>query len=441
MHNNPDPRLIRLLGGDALAALRKRLRQRYERGENTSTFRLGDLTNIERTALASLLGRRQRLASSMSLAQADLDAALHQAGIAASLRDALEQLDGPIVDRAAERATFETQWASLFAINRDPRLAALLAEVHGLRLIKRLARNVPATGTRLLDAAQAVLLHLPTSGITRSRLAAEALGDAHALDQGRPEATLVLAVLRLHLSARGTCSMEPEISEHTSAKKDNPQVIADESDRAVWASAGVLVNELARPALFLNLPRSDGPVRIQAPSEPSYLSLRELLRSPPRWDVACRDVYVCENPNLIAIAADALGHHCAPLVCTDGMPGAAQRTLLLQLAEAGAHLNYHGDFDWPGLRIGNWVMRACGARPWRYGAEEYLAAANAIHTHGRALEAATIEADWDKTLAQTMRACGWAIDEEAVATTLLQDLGARGISTIAERCSQNRFDN
>jgi Protein of unknown function C-terminus (DUF2399) len=52
------------------------------------------------------------------------------------------------------------------------------------------------------------------------------------------------------------------------------------------------------------------------------------------------------------------------------MPSAAQQTLLAQLAAAGAgaRLRYHGDFDWAGLVIGNFVMREFGAEPWRFGA-------------------------------------------------------------------------
>jgi uncharacterized protein (TIGR02679 family) len=69
---------------------------------------------------------------------------------------------------------------------------------------------------------------------------------------------------------------------------------------------------------------------------------------PPTWHVARRDVFVCENPNM---------------ACTDGMPSAAQQTLLAQLAAAGARLRYHGDFDWAGLVIGNFLMREFGAEP------------------------------------------------------------------------------
>ncbi len=93
-----------------------------------------------------------------------------------------------------------------------------------------------------------------------------------------------------------------------------------ERDREIWASAGILVNELARPVLFLNLPTREVESDRWRAGEPSYASLRSLLRAPPAWEVAKRIVYVCENPNLVAIAADHWGSDCAPLVCTDGMP-------------------------------------------------------------------------------------------------------------------------
>jgi hypothetical protein len=49
----------------------------------------------------------------------------------------------------------------------------------------------------------------------------------------------------------------------------------------------------------------------------------------------------------MAIAADGQGACCAPVVGTDGMPAAAQRTLLAH--KAGARLDYHGDTGRPGL--------------------------------------------------------------------------------------------
>jgi len=133
---------------------------------------------------------------------------------------------------------------------------------------------------------------------------------------------------------------------------------------------------------------------MESPGEPAYLSLRRLLRTPPVWAVNGVAVFVCENLNLLAIAADRMGAASAPLVCTDGMPGAAsaplvctdgmpaaaQRTLLTQLERAGARLMYHGDFDWAGLQIANHVMRTWHVNLWRFGARDYeVAVANAPH--------------------------------------------------------------
>jgi uncharacterized protein (TIGR02679 family) len=210
------------------------------------------------------------------------------------------------------------------------------------------------------------------------------------------------------------------------AGDDNPdQSSGAERDRDIWARAGVLVNELARPALFLNLPTREAENYGRPLGEPVYASLRSLLRSPPSWDVADRKVYICENPNLLAIAADRWGRDCAPLVCTDGMPAAAQRCLLSQLARARAQLCYHGDFDWPGLCIGNHALREHGAQPWRFGAADYVAAVRTAPGLGRPLKGKAVEASWDETLTAVMRQHRVSIAEEALADTLLQDLGDR----------------
>jgi uncharacterized protein (TIGR02679 family) len=134
------------------------------------------------------------------------------------------------------------------------------------------------------------------------------------------------------------------------------------------------------------------------------------------------DVYVCENANLLAIAADQCGSKCAPIVCTDGMPAAAQRVMLRQLAAAGGRLHYHGDFDWAGVRIGNYVMRECGARPWRFDASDYLAAVAQAPRPGLVLAGPEAEASWDEALTVAMRKHQLSIAEESLADVLLQDL-------------------
>jgi uncharacterized protein (TIGR02679 family) len=245
-------------------------------------------------------------------------------------------------------------------------------------------------------------------------LAADVLGDAHALDTGRPVATLVLGVLR------GTANLAKNRAELPDEDADQAGPEAEKA-RDVWAGAGVLVNGLARPAAFLNLPAGDAECWL--PGEPGYVSLRRLLRSPPPWAVAGRAVHICENLNLLTILADMLGENCPPVVCTDGMPAAAQCMLLRQLVRAGAHLLYHGDFDWPGLVIGNTVMRVFGASPWRFGAADYLAAVNVAPRPGHRLRGPEVLASWDADLTSAMKKHQIGIDEEAVAGSLLLDLG------------------
>lgn len=393
-------RLQRLLGGAQLQPLRQRLRGRYERGVEDGVVTLGKLTPLERAALCGLLGRRPGEGSSLRFAIEDLDVALRNGGLADSLRGALCLLDGPITNRTAHRADMLARWERVAALDLEPRLAALLADARAIGMLKRVSRGDSEFATRLCQAASRVLARLPAPAQARSQLAADVLGDAHGLDPGRPVARLVLSALR----RRAT---------------DDEDADSEETVRETWAAAGVMVNELARPALFLNLPGA-----LAITGEPAYLSLRALLRCPPAWELKGRLVFVCENPNLVAIAADALGAACAPLVCTDGMPAAAQRTLLHQLREAGAMLRYHGDFDWPGIAIGNLVMRQFSATPWRFCARDYMTTATGI-ADGRTLGEASVAAEWDTTLSAAMGSAGWAIDEEAVATELLRDLSQK----------------
>lgn len=394
-----DDRLQRVLGGGELSALRARLRAAYEReaaGATPATFRLTRLTPHEREALAALGGRPPREAASLQVDPAALGARLAAAGIASDLRAALERLDGPIRPLAAERAERAAAWSALVQRETQPALREWLQLPNARGLLKRLAGGDADLASSLLDRVRAVLRALPAAGTPRARLAAETLGDAHALDDGRAAAALVLAVVR---HAR------------------SPETDDDEGRRALWATVGVSVNELARPALALNLQARDG--------EPTFWSLRQLLRTPPRWPVQGLNVNVCENPNLVAIAADALGAHCAALVCTDGMPAAAQRALLSQLAASGARLRYHGDFDWPGIAIANFVQRAFGAKPWRMAADDYQ---DGLRLHARfaaPLNGAPVTAAWSEALGVAMQRARRALAEEALATSLLADLAQR----------------
>ena len=258
----------------------------------------------------------------------------------------------------------------------------------------------------MLASALDVLAQLPGRGQTLSTLAATVLGGAHALDAARPVATLVKRALRLR----------------TPVDDEAP-----ESERELWASAGIVVGgAVTSTVLVLNLPTAGDSASARIidvatrAGQPVWLTLRQLVQEPAQWPVdGCR-IHVCENPAVVAEAADRLGARCAPLVCTCGQPSAAVNHLLACLRDAGAEFAYHGDFDWPGLRIANSVMRRFDARPWRYDAAAYRAAAAA---GGMPLAGASVEASWDRALTTAMCEIRVAVPEERVLETLWASLG------------------
>jgi uncharacterized protein (TIGR02679 family) len=128
-------------------------------------------------------------------------------------------------------------------------------------------------------------------------------------------------------------------------------------------------------------------------------------------------VFVCENPAIIAGAANRLGPHSAPLVSIEGQPKTAAHLLLTKLHDANVQLLYHGDFDWPGIRIGNLMRRRYGVQPWRFSASDYMSAPKKKRLHGR-----SSVADWDSHLATAMLQELLSVHEEAVMDVLTKDL-------------------
>lgn len=405
-------RLAALLGGDELAWLRDRVRRRLEHGgQATGTVSLADPADAERAAVDRLLGRRPSGGARVTVPLDAVATMLREAGVCAGWRQAIEVIDGPVVDRAGHRRATEQAWAAVAAGLptaggwqrrwRDDLLAT--------GLLRRLADSPDHAG-QLLDRAGAVLAALPAAGVRLAHLAAETLGDSHALDADRPDATLVLKALQ-----------------HQYLPADERGPLPTGVDRrALWAAAGVLLDELAAPALAWNLPAvGDGLVdrtlrAHTAAGEPVRLTLRALLRHPPDLaGLAGCTIFVCENPTVVAAAADTLGAAGAPLVCTDGQPSAAVQTLLRQAAGAGAVLAHHGDFDRGGLRIATTVVERFGARPWRMDVASYRAA-----PAGPALQARVDPVAWSPGLADTMNARRVAVHEEQVLDHLLDDLRA-----------------
>jgi uncharacterized protein (TIGR02679 family) len=404
-------RLRDTLGRPEFARLLQRLRARLERGKPlTGSMAFSDATPAERDAINRLLGRAPAPGKSVSVFLDQLEEKLCRAGISPNLREAVEQLAGPIIDRRAEREALEERWEALFAaagesITARPELADWLK---GLRENGLPRRYGIQSAEQLLPQALGVLERLPARGIPLAELAAVTTGDAHALDPDRPLATLVI---------RAATAFGAERWEDTESRRD------------AWAALGVLCDELSAPVLVLNLRAADesatsGALRLQADAgEPAYLSTRQLLRARPVFTVETTGpvVFVCENPSVVAAAANRLGPDSFPLASIDGQPRTAARLLLNQLRSAGIRLLYHGDFDWPGLQIANTIIARHQAAPWRMRASDYERAA----TGALSLSGAAIEASWDKQLRIAMLDLGRVVHEEQVLDELINDLDRR----------------
>jgi uncharacterized protein (TIGR02679 family) len=107
------------------------------------------------------------------------------------------------------------------------------------------------------------------------------------------------------------------------------------------------------------------------------------------------------------------------------MPSTAALHLLRSLAQSGAGVSFHADFDWPGLRIGNVVCAQVAARPWRFTARDYEAALSGLRASDAvSLRGAAVRAAWDEGLAAAMRHGDRAVFEEHVIDRLVTDLQA-----------------
>ncbi|MGH7277102.1 MAG: TIGR02679 family protein, partial [Candidatus Rokuibacteriota bacterium] len=313
---NDAARLRALLGGPELAWLIERARRRLLNGAAAGSVALQDPTPAQRDALDRLLGRRPSRGTSLTVRLDELETLLNGAEICNTLAEAVEALTGPIIDLRAQRRTVEEEWAALLAAaeaGAGSRFAvrAWLEELRATGILRRLSRNDPSVGRALLDHAREIERRLPARGLPLAELAAAVTGDSHALDPGMPLGTIVV---RLAAAVGGV-----ETWEGAEARRD------------AWASVGVLCDELSAPVLTLDLrgdgeTLTDGALRLHADAgEPYRLTTRQLLRHPPTFGppTAGRTVYVCENPTVLAAAANRLGGASAPLVCLEGQPRTA----------------------------------------------------------------------------------------------------------------------
>jgi uncharacterized protein (TIGR02679 family) len=407
-----DERLRRLLGDEQLGWLVARIRRRLARGVPlTGVITRDDATVAERAAVRRLLGRPPRPGASLSVSLPAVDEVVRRSGACPDgLAAAIVALSGPVVDTLAVSVSAESAWEHALAplaeaVAERPVLSPWYERVRSTGLVRRLAGTPKAAANLVVDLV-AVLCRLPALGRPLGAFAAEATGDAHALDDNRPLATLVLGAAR-ELAAL-------------------PDGQGAQWRREIWAAVGVLRDDLSTTVLTLGLPGDPGTSTGRAlnalrdAGQPAVLTLRQLVRDPPVGRLAGIVVSVCENPVVVSHAADRLGSGCAPLVCTSGQPSVAVLHLLRVLAGQDATLRFHCDFDWGGVRIGNVLLDRLPVVSWRFDAEHYSAAVT--RQSGRPLTGAPVVARWDADLALAMATGGVRVEEELLLDDLVHDL-------------------
>lgn len=409
----PSARLTRVLGAPGLSWLVDRVRGRIARGAPLDgVVTLTGATPQQRQAAARLLGRPAGRGSSLSVPLPAVEAALRAAGLADSLREAIEAVGGVVPDVAAERASLDArreaaiQSALACRYAGEPWHEGWLAELSADGTLTRLLRG----GRRVvLTQAAAVLDLLPAVELPLPVLAERATGDTKALSVPPLPGLVLRALARWH----GT-----KVPQSQAARRE------------LWDAFGVIVDDLASQVLVLGLPASGGPLgrwltEAAALGMPFRVTLHQISSMPVRPAVPA--VYVCENPAVLRAAAAELGARCAPLICTEGIPSAACHRLLASAsgphakqADSGAVVYWRGDFDWTGLRTTAAAIIRYGATPWRMSADDY--ADGLADGDSEPLKGRPAGSGWDPALAERMQSAGRAVMEERLVPELLSDL-------------------
>ena len=422
--------LDRLLGVPEMAWLLARVRPRIAASGGstlTGVVQLNDPTDAQRAAAARLVGRPRRTGSTLRVELADVEAILRRGPWPAGLADAVETLTGPIVDHAAESERKAAAWAEAEAGLRDAaaRFAGLgvwweqwcasggFKRAARAEAVRTGAAQGPSVGAGLVELAAAVLEALPSAGEPLPVLARRITGDAHALDSSRPLGRLAAAAVEAAFA---------------------PGAL---SNRDAWAAGGVVLSNVASTVLCLGVPGATGATGSAARATVSALEAMRMARVPlvltldqvRSGGVAAlpldRVIHVCENPTIVEVVAERWGRStvtAAPvLICTWGQPSTAVVDLLTILTAHGAECRYHGDFDWPGLRIAHALHQRIPWMPWRYTAADYVAVVEGSRV-SRSLVGRPALSPWDPKLAMVMGEHGLAVEEEAVAEMLANDL-------------------
>jgi len=481
-----------LLGGDGARWLVDRVRERVASGRAVRDAMLTGVvarqrpTGAEREAVLRLVGPPRRPGGVLRVDLGDVEAVLRRGPWAAGLVDAVETLTGPIVVRGELRAQSERAWVAVAAA-MDPAIAAhpgiagwwarFCADGGHKRLGDGEGMTERAAAARhTVDRAATVLSALPLEppGEPLAVLARRLLGDAHGLDADRRLGRLVVAAIRGGRIGDGDARVGGASAGLRSSGPVGSGLVGSDvgggagevmADRDVWGTVGVVASAVTSTVLCLGV-RGDAAADPCEPpsleiatatsleamagaSAPVVLTLDQARSRAVRPVPAHGRVYVVENPTVIeAIAAGWTAHPPGPdmldllpaVVCTNGQPTLAVVDLITRLAADGATVHYHGDFDWPGLRIATALARSVPWTPWRFTAADYEAA-TARDLPARPLTGAPTESPWDPALAIAMATRGVVIEEEAVIEELVGDVlsAPSHIAALSSATGSGRF--
>ncbi|MTV27821.1 DUF2399 domain-containing protein [Nitriliruptoraceae bacterium ZYF776] len=382
--------LDRALDDPRLAAFWARLHRRY--GASAAPVRRVAVTGAEeRVAIAELLRSAAPPTGSVAVQRLAVALGLDDD----QLRVAVELRLGPAGDRAAARA--DRSRARQEAADRLAQAAARIDPA----LEDWARRRAVVIDGQLDPQVHEALTVLGIIAAPRPRLvprpvvAADHLGDPHALDDDRRLGRLLVGALAARWGVETAASDA-------------------RARRALLRRIGIVADELSSTVTVLRLPVAGHGARwtALAGNEPAAVTLDQLVRERLVAARSARPVHVVENPAVLSAAA--LAGTDASFVCTSGVPSVAALELLDQLTAQGVELRAHADFDAAGVAIVDRLV-AAGARPWMMTAADYLdAPASAVR-----LERPPTDVPWAPGLADAMIDRGVAVYEEQVVSPLL----------------------
>nr|WP_049760140.1 TIGR02679 domain-containing protein [Anaeromyxobacter dehalogenans] len=189
-------RIRALLAAPGYTRLLAVVRARVEAaGGAARSVTLEEMDPEQRNVLAGVLGLPRAPEGRYRLDLDRLDKAFRESAVAASLREVLEAMGGPLRDRSAERRNArgerERMWADAFSACRGEGREDLCRWLDRVRANGGVARAAGTAGlepSTLLGAALTVARALPAGGELLAVFAARTAGDAHGSTRERRSA-------------------------------------------------------------------------------------------------------------------------------------------------------------------------------------------------------------------------------------------------------------